>query len=64
MVIGGVPFYMDSIRPDRTMADNINAIYFDKDKARQEFKDVYTGLYSSSEIYMKSSVNWANAFTG
>ena len=53
MVIGGVPFYMDSIRPDRTMADNINAIYFDKDKARQEFKDVYTGLYSSSEIYIE-----------
>lgn len=53
MVIGGVPFYMDSIRPDRTMADNINAIYFDKDKARQEFKDVYTGLYSGSEIYIE-----------
>lgn len=52
MVIGGVPFYMDSIQPDRTMADNINAIYFDKNKARQEFKDVYTGLYSSSEIYI------------
>ena len=53
MVIGGVPYYMDSIRPDRTMADNINAIYFDKDKARQEFKDVYTGLYSSSEKYIE-----------
>ena len=52
MVIGGVPYYMDSIRPDRTMADNINAIYFDKDKARQEFKDVYTGLYSTSETYI------------
>ncbi len=52
MVIGGIPYYMDSIRPDRTMADNINAIYFDKDKARQEFKDVYTGLYSSSETYI------------
>jgi hypothetical protein len=35
------------------MADNINAIYFDKDKARQEFKDVYTGLYSNSEIYIQ-----------
>ena len=53
MVIGGVPFYMDSIRPDRTMADNIDAIYFDKDKARQEFKDVYTGLYSNSEVYIE-----------
>ena len=52
MVIGGIPYYMDSIKPDRTMADNINAIYFDKDKARQEFKDVYTGLYSNSEIYI------------
>ena len=53
MVIGGIPYYMDSIRPDRTMADNINSIYFSKDKARQEFKDVYTGLYSGSELYMK-----------
>ena len=53
MVIGGIPVYMDSFRPDRTMADNINAIYFDKDKARQEFKDVYTGLYSASDLYIK-----------
>ena len=52
MVIGGVPYYMDSFRPDRTMADNINTIYFNKDKARQEFKDVYAGLYSSSEVYI------------
>ena len=53
MVIGGVPYYMDSIRADRTMADNINSIYFDRDRARQEFKDVYTGLYSSSDVYLK-----------
>ena len=52
MVIGGVPFYMDRFRPDRTMADNINSIYFNKDQARQEFKDVYTGLYSSSDVYI------------
>ena len=52
MVIGGVPFYMDAFKPDRTMADNINTIYFDKDKARQEFKDVYTGLYSGSDVYI------------
>ena len=53
MVIGGVPYYMDSFRPDRTMADNINTIYFSKDKARQEFKDVYAGLYSTSDVYIK-----------
>ena len=28
MIIGGVPFYMDRFRPDRTMADNVNTIYF------------------------------------
>ena len=33
-------------------ADNINTIYFNKDKARQEFKDVYAGLYSTSEVYI------------
>ena len=64
MVIGGIPYYMDSIRPDRTMADNINAIYFNKDRARQEFKDVYTGLYSSSEIYIKVIRTIGAAFYG
>ena len=52
MVIGGVPYYMDRFRPDRTMADNINTIYFNKDKAKQEFKDVYAGLYSTSDVYI------------
>ena len=52
MVIGGIPYYMDRFRPDRTMADNINTIYFGKDKAKQEFKDVYAGLYSTSDIYI------------
>ena len=31
MVIGGVPYYMDRFRPDCTMADNVNTIYFGKD---------------------------------
>ena len=53
MVIGGIPYYMDKFRPDRTMADNINSFYFDKGKARQEFKDVYAGLYSTSDVYIK-----------
>lgn len=53
MIIGGVPYYMDRFRPDRTMADNVNTIYFGKDRARQEFKDVYAGLYSTSDVYIK-----------
>ena len=52
MTIGGVPYYMGRIHPDRTMADNIDALYFNKEKARTEFKDVYTGLFSSSEKYI------------
>ena len=52
LAIGGVPYYMDRIHPDRTMADNIDALYFNNDKARTEFKDVYTGLFSSSEKYV------------
>ena len=52
MAIGGIPYYMDRIHPDRTMADNINALFFDNDKARIEFRDVYTGLFSSSERYI------------
>ena len=53
MVIGGIPYYMDKFRTDRTMADNINTIYFSKDRAKQEFKDVYAGLYSTSDVYIR-----------
>ncbi len=52
MALGGIPYYLDKLRNDRTMTDNIDAIFFGDELIHQEFKDVYTGLYSSKERYV------------
>ncbi|MFR2801768.1 MAG: AAA family ATPase [Segatella copri] len=52
MAIGGIPYYLDKLRNDRTMTDNIDSIFFADELIHQEFKDVYTGLYSSKEKYV------------
>ena len=52
MTIGGIPYYMDKLRPDRTLAENIDSVYYNRNDISQEFKDVYTGLFTSSERYI------------
>lgn len=52
MAIGGIPYYMDRMQPDRTLNQNINEFYFADESIDQEFKDVYTGLFQSSEKYI------------
>lgn len=52
MVIGGIPYYMDLFRNDYTLAENIDEMFFANDASKQEFKDVYVGLFKSSEKYI------------
>ena len=52
MVLGGVPYYLDKLRNDQTMTENIDRLFFADEKIHQEFKDVYTGLYASKERYV------------
>lgn len=52
MAIGGIPYYMDRMQPDRTLNQNINEFYFTNESIDQEFQDVYTGLFQSSEKYI------------
>ena len=52
MALGGVPYYLDKLRNDQTMTENIDRLFFSDDKIHQEFKDVYTGLYASKERYV------------
>lgn len=52
MALGGIPYYLDKLRNDMSITDNIDSIFFADDKIHQEFKDVYTGLYSSKERYV------------
>lgn len=52
MALGGIPYYLDKLRSDLTITENIDKIFFADENIHQEFKDVYTGLYSSKERYM------------
>lgn len=52
MALGGIPYYLDKLRPDLTITDNIDNIFFADKLIRQEFIDVYAGLYASKERYV------------
>lgn len=52
MTLGGIPYYMDKLRNDKTLSENIDRIFMGNNEIKQEFEDVYVGLFSSSERYM------------
>lgn len=52
MTLGGIPFYMDMLRNNETLAENIDRIFFNNNSIKREFEDVYIGLFSSSERYV------------
>jgi len=52
MAFGGIPYYLDRIDNEKNLSENIDDFFFSDEKIDQEFKDVYTGLYSTSERYV------------
>lgn len=52
MAIGGIPYYMDKLRPDLTISQNINEFFFRNESIDAEFNDVYTGLFQSADNYI------------
>ena len=52
MAFGGIPYYLDMLRKERTLTENLDELFFRKSKARQEFEDVYVGLFNSKENYL------------
>lgn len=51
MALGGIPYYLDRIDNEKNLSENIDAFFFDGSSDR-EFRDVYTGLYVTSERYI------------
>ncbi len=52
MALGGVPYYLDRIDNEKNLSENLDDFFFKDEKINQEFKDVYAGLYSSSQRYI------------
>jgi len=52
MAFGGIPYYLDRMDNEKNLSENIDDFFFKDEKINQEFKDVYTGLYATSERYV------------
>lgn len=52
MALGGIPYYLDLLRRERTLTENLDEIFFRKSNAKQEFEDVYVGLFNSKDNYV------------
>ena len=52
MAFGGVPYYLDRLDKEKNLSENIDDFFFREERVHQEFKDVYTGLYATSERYV------------
>lgn len=53
MALGGVPFYLSLINPELSFAQNIDALFFERNAAlRLEFDELYYALFSSADKYV------------
>lgn len=54
MAMGGVPYYWDYIQSDKSMTQNINEIFFEKDAfLKDEFNYLYASVFRKPEDYIK-----------
>lgn len=52
MAFGGIPYYLDRIDNEKNLTENIDDFFFKDERINQEFKDVYAGLYATSDRYV------------
>ncbi|MBQ9218399.1 MAG: AAA family ATPase [Muribaculaceae bacterium] len=52
MAFGGIPYYLDRIDNEKNLSENIDDFFFKDARIDQEFRDVYAGLYATSERYV------------
>ena len=54
MIFGGVPYYWSLLRPDLSLAQNIDALFFaERGKLRDEFDYLYASLFRNAEPHIK-----------
>ncbi len=54
MVLGGIPYYLDAVKPELSATQNIQALFFEKASfLKNEFFNLYRSLFKKHEIYEK-----------
>lgn len=54
MALGGVPYYLDMVSPGRSVAQNIDALFFSPHAVlRDEFNFLFSSLFNHSNLYKR-----------
>ncbi|MCE7926761.1 MAG: ATPase [Haliscomenobacteraceae bacterium CHB4] len=54
MALGGIPYYLEAVKPDLSATQNIQALFFDKAAfLKNEFFNLYRSLFKKHELYEK-----------
>ncbi|MFM9948917.1 MAG: AAA family ATPase, partial [Saprospiraceae bacterium] len=52
MVLGGIPYYLDAVKPELSATQNIQALFFEKTSfLKNEFFNLYRSLFKKHKIY-------------
>ncbi len=53
MAMGGVPYYMNLLNAEESLAQNIDRLYFSKNSPmREEFEELFNALFNNSDKYI------------
>ncbi len=53
MILGGIPFYWSLLEPGKSLAQNIDSLFFGRNpKLGNEFKELYSSLFKNPELYI------------
>ena len=54
MMLGGTPYYLNMLRPDQSLPQNINRLFFGETaELRREFDFLFRSLFKDSDVYRK-----------
>ena len=54
MLLGGVPFYYSLLRPELSLAQNVDELFFGKDGClKLEFDELYSALFNNAKQYLE-----------
>ncbi|MDR2571467.1 MAG: AAA family ATPase [Oscillospiraceae bacterium] len=54
MIFGGVPYYLDFFEPDKSLAQNVDRLYFTSDAPlKHEYANLFKALFKNADGYIK-----------
>jgi hypothetical protein len=54
MIFGGIPYYMDFFKPKLSLAQNVDAIYFNENAPlRNEFTNLFRSLFKNADSHLR-----------